>query len=286
MSRWTVVALVSALALVAIPSALAESTYTDPAGDSGAAPDVTQVTVSDAVGRVAFRVASQLVPDSEAAIRIDSNSDGTNDWMLVVGVESDGSKYYGVHKWTGAAYAFQQRADGQAISVPGGFEISIPQAAFGLSGSFAFDVEVTLYAADAVVARDWAPDGTLPWTYTLTKPAPPVAPVSVAAPAVKTVTAVVGAPVATPARPVAGRPLTLTFAVTRSDTGGSLASGRALATATVGGIAVPARVVLSGGKARVTLTPPKRAKGTRLSVRLDVTIGGSTTTRRYTTPIG
>jgi hypothetical protein len=275
--RLVVAGLASTVALLAIPQALADSTYTDPAGDSGAAPDITQVAVSDAVGRVAFRVSCPLVASSMVAIYLDANSDGKADFLLGIAVEADGSKSFGVGKANGSSFDFQQGlGDARAVDVPGGFEISVSQAALGLSGSFAFDLESDLFQADAVVASDYAPDGTLPWTYTLATAAPKTAPVA------GTVTAIVGKPAAVPARPVAGRRLTLSFPVARSDNGAPYAGAAAVVQASVGGKKVAARVAVSAGKVVVTLTPPAGSRGKRLVVVVGVGAGGTATVRPYT----
>ena len=273
--RLPLVCAASVLALVAIPQALAGTNYADPAGDSGAAPDITQVVVSDAVGLVSFRVACPLAPNSEAAIRIDANSDGQADFMLVDGVEADGSKYYSVYKWGGSKFEYQPSIDAVAITVPGGFEIAVAKTALGLSGSFAFALDVVQYVADAAVGSDFAPDGALPWTYTFTTA--PVAP--------KVVTAVISAPVVSPSRPEAGKRLTIVFAVMGSDTAASLTTGTATAVASIGGKSTPVRVSFSGGSARVVLTPPKDAKGKLLVLRLAVVVGGKTTTRQFVAAI-
>jgi hypothetical protein len=290
--RLLLAAVAATAALVAIPPALADTTYTDPPGDSGTGPDITQVVVAEAIGRVAFRVSCALVPNSEAEISLDANSDGRAYFLLDVGVEADGSRYYGVYKWNGTTYEFQKGlGEAAAVIMPNSFEISVSRLALGLSGSFAFGVDVELYAADAVVASDVAPDGTLPWTYTFASapapkapaPTPPATPESRVV--TKAMTAVIAKPVASPAKPVAGLPLTVTFGITRSDTGAQLTGGTTKATVSLGGTSLAARLVRTAGRTSVRVVLPKTARGKRLTVRVDVTVGGTTTTRTYSATV-
>ena len=55
--RIPIALIVVGFALLAVPGAFADRSYSDPAGDSGAAPDITGVTVAhDAAGVVSFAV--------------------------------------------------------------------------------------------------------------------------------------------------------------------------------------------------------------------------------------
>src|SRR5512133_773089 len=66
------------LALVAVPGALAEQAISDRIGDSGAAPDISAVTVSnDASGTVTVAVTTaqqQLSPDASVLALFDTDS--------------------------------------------------------------------------------------------------------------------------------------------------------------------------------------------------------------------
>ena len=101
----------------------------------------------------------------------------------------------------------------------------------------------------------------------------------------KAATAVIAKPVGSLPKPIAGQAFSVGFVLTRSDTGGPLTTGTTTATASIGGKLVPVRLVRKAGNARVSLAMPKKARGKKLVVRVDVSAGGSTTTRRYTATV-
>src|SRR6478735_6323608 len=74
--RGLIAALVSLLALVAIPLALGDQSYTDPTGDSKTGPDITGVSVSnDATGLLTFRVTTVAPIDNLTDVYIDLDTD-------------------------------------------------------------------------------------------------------------------------------------------------------------------------------------------------------------------
>src|SRR5262245_56955420 len=78
MKRLLVGCAIAILALIAVPGATAEQTYTDPSGDApGRVPDVTTTVVSnDTANNVTFRVTTNqttLAPDQAVAILLDSD---------------------------------------------------------------------------------------------------------------------------------------------------------------------------------------------------------------------
>ena len=235
------------------------------------------MVVSDSVGRVSFKVWSQLQPGDELAIRLDVDSDGSSDFLLGTGKEADGSGWYAVNRWSGAKWEFVKGL-GEAIvlSFDGGVEFAVKAAPLGITRSLAFDVTVTRYVADAEVGSDYAPDGALPWTYTLTS---------------RVVTtsgsAVIGRPTLDPAKPRATWPLTASFALSASGTGARLLPSQVsvTATATLGGSPIRVRVMLGAGKAKVVVVPPARARRRTIVLRLHVTANGLTTTRTAVVPI-
>lgn len=86
-----------------------------------------------------------------------------------------------------------------------------------------------------------------------------------------TVRPVIGSPAATPARPVAGKRLTLSYPVTRSDSGAPLTRGTMSCNALIKGKSIRHSESFANGSARLSLVVPKTAKGKVLTVRLAVT---------------
>ena len=126
------------------------------------------------------------------------------------------------------------------------------------------------------------PDGTGVLTYNLSKPpAPPPPPPPVTPPAAA-VTPVIGTPSATPLRAIAGKPMVVTFPVTRSDTGKPLATGKMICDPSVaGGKVIPHSESFKAGKARLSFVVPRTAKDKQLTVKVTIrTAGGSATQDR------
>ena len=118
-----------------------------------------------------------------------------------------------------------------------------------------FWVGAAMQDADGeVTAADRAPDGGS-WVYGLSKP------------------------VAVPTAPRAGTLLSLSFPVTRTDTGAPLSGGTVVAAATVAGKAIPRTVSFSNSTAQVAIAIPWSAKGKTLQVKVTVTVDGKSATR-------
>jgi uncharacterized repeat protein (TIGR01451 family) len=109
------------------------------------------------------------------------------------------------------------------------------------------------------------------------KASAPVVPVP--PPPVQPVKPVIAIPVLVPPKPVAGKPLAVTFVVTRSDTGKPLMSGRMICDPSVRGKIVRHSESFRNGKARLAFTIPKSAKGKLLRVRVMIRSGTQATTR-------
>jgi len=178
---------VPAGALAPAHAAEGSASFADPGGDSGAAPDVTSVTVSnDDQGLITFRVSvpnrSALGPDEVIAIPI-----GTNDPNLLRGRRDDGMNFI---LGLAAEGAFLLEWDGETMkdvdpqpgSVGGSFtggvaavtvrqedlapgfpDVSVPI-------SLNFFVLGILFNGSNVIAQDDAPDGTAIWSYRLSEP--------------------------------------------------------------------------------------------------------------------
>jgi hypothetical protein len=63
----------SLVALAAPAASGAETSFQDAAGDSGGVPDITRVVVSDAAGRLSFKVWCPLASGHELDIRLDTD---------------------------------------------------------------------------------------------------------------------------------------------------------------------------------------------------------------------
>jgi hypothetical protein len=256
--------LVGAFALLAVPGALADRAYTDAAGDSGTAPDVTAVRAShDAGGNITFTVTTNqpdLAPDGTVYVYVDSDRNPATG-LQVRGIGAD---HFFSHDG--------QYGTGLLLHVTGNFIV--------------FDFTTTLltgYSAGTLTARvnrsdlddterfaflveaerdddndatpddtDFAPDAAPFYEYSLVA-----------------VTLTVGKPAGLTPKPRAGKPFVVGAPVTRSDgqqfTSGSVACKARAGTAR---IAAVGRVV--SGSARCSMKVPKAAKGKMLRGTLTV----------------
>lgn len=92
----------------------------------------------------------------------------------------------------------------------------------------------------------------------------------------------IGAPSAAPAAPVAGKRFTVSFKITRSDTGAPLTAGTMACDPSIAGKALAHAESFKGGTARLTMTLPKTAKGKQLKVKVTITLGGESATKAVT----
>jgi Calx-beta domain len=90
---------------------------------------------------------------------------------------------------------------------------------------------------------------------------------------------VVAEPVAIPARPVVGKPFTVSFKVTRSDTGTPFLRGRMSGDPSIAGRVVQHTESFRGGTARVALVVPTNTAGKTLKVTVAIKDGTTSATR-------
>ncbi|MBV8480875.1 MAG: hypothetical protein JOY72_11310 [Actinobacteria bacterium] len=151
----------------------------------------------------------------------------------------------------------------------------------------------------------WIPDGytlnalgydwnTVTWygdlPCTLGDPLPAIAPPPTPAAPVETratesatvVTPLIGKPLASPTRAVAGKTFTVSFPVTRSDTGDRLTSGSASVVSSIGGASLKSSAHFSNGTASVKLTLPGMAHGKLLALALTVSTDTTSASRTVT----
>ena len=266
-------ALVAALALVLVPIGSAESSYSDPAGDAGSVPDITAVAVSNTdEGVLTFRVSANMAPNTVLFANLDTDANPSTgsygiDRTLGFGVMPSGAVLSLVFDSNGTVLP--------GVAVPatlasGVLQFTFPKETFAVDQMFGFWLR-TASLDEANTSYDDAPDVGF-WAYVLTKPAPP--PPAVVKP-------VIGKPVTTSA-PIAGKRFTVSFPVTRSDSGAPMTGAAIACTTTVAGKVVPHRHAFSGGSVRATLVIPKAAKGKQLMVTLTLTTQNQTATKVVT----
>ena len=250
MKRYIALALVVAAASSASMALAAERGYTDDPGDSGTAPDLTSVTVTDSNGFLAFKITGTLVPSSSFVIYVDtdrnqSTGDDGDELMLGVDQETDGKTYWFASRWSGSKW---ERAgiDVSSQTFTGRQELGFRASDAGITGAFDFVVLSYKMVADAVEGRDRAPDSVVPWTYEL----------ATQAAAVSSARTVLGQVRVTPSPAAAGKPLTVRVPVRRSDNG-VIATRPATCTALVKGRTLRGRGSVIGGLATCKLAVPR-----------------------------
>ena len=279
--RRALLLLVAAIALVVVPLGAAETTYTDPAGDSGSGPDITTVTVSnDDAGVVTVKMPVSLVPWSLIGMMVDGDRDPST------GDEFGTEGMIAIANVGGIVVAAALDADGDElprVSTPASFvdgvlQYSFPREAFSIDQAFAFGFISALVVDDEPVLGDFAPADPCMlrdvrcsqlWVYELigVAPAPPPPP------AVKPM---IGKPKATPAAPVAGKKFTVRFPVTSSVDKKPLKIGTAECKTTVAGKTVRHTHTFRGGVLKATVKIPKAAKGKKLRIAVQVTADKTT----------
>ena len=258
------------LALGAAQTAEADVSFTDPAGDSGTAPDVTAVTAAnDAAGSLTFTVRTNqptLVPDAAVFLVFDLDQNpqtGSSGVESLFVISSDGWQFL---RWNGSQFAAPNAASANASYANGLATFKITKADLGAPEKFSFWAESYLFDANGnVVGEDAAPDGTAVYQYTFARP----------------LTLRAGTATAVPARPRAGRAFAVRARVTRGDTGGPLASGAVTCTVRVGTARIRAAGRVSAGVAVCTMAIPKTAKGKLVRGTMKVTFQGVSTTKTF-----
>jgi hypothetical protein len=240
------------------------TSFSDAPGDSGAAPDVTDVVVGNDVvlGPLVFWVTLGNRPDGLTGddtlvlfLNTDRNpatGDAGTDYAMAFDAESAGAFH-----WDGTTYAPIQSSSLNARFFKGTKEVRIEIHPNDLGGTTAFDFFVEGALGDAY---DDAPNGPPDWTYTLSSGLLHLAVVS-----------------AVTTRPTAGKNLTVGLLVGRDDTGDALTVGKVRCAARVGTRSL--RVARSGftsGIPYCSWKVPKSAKGKLVRATTSVTYGGAT----------
>jgi hypothetical protein len=311
-----VAAAVAVLALVlavGAGGAGASTSYPDSAGDVTGIPDITGVTVSDVGGRISFEIDgagwndffTAANPRSEyhvldVMVDTDRNS-ATGDPDLNdrpplghAGIDyalelakgpndlSTGASL-SVLQWVGTSWQVEWTKTTPTDTV-GSNSITFEVGNADLGGTTGFTFAVCDYKLDGsgntVLANDRAPD-TGVWDYTLTSTS--TTPVTTTPAA--SVKPVIGAPT-TPGKAVAGRRFTVSFPVTRSDSGAPLTNGKMVCDPSVNGKVIPHAASFTGGTAKLAFTIPKTAKGKQLKVKVTIKLGSQSATKIATFKVG
>jgi len=271
--RRIVTLVVAGLALLAVPGALADGAYSDPAGDSGVAPDITAVSVGhDAAGVVTLRVTTNqptLAPDAALWGWIDADVNpstglpvrglGVDHFFLA---DADGGVIFHV---TPAGFTIDFDSSFTASYAGGTLTARLQRSELGQSERFAFVVEADQDDAEGnTLAADYAPDGA-PYEYSFVQAA---------------LVVTVGKPLGTPGQPRAGKAFVVSAPIARSD--GHPVGGTATCKARVGSSPLRAAGRLLGGSVRCSMRIPKDAKGKTLRGSLGVSVtGASTATKSF-----
>jgi hypothetical protein len=260
-------------------AAPAEATFPDPAADQDAAPDITSVRVSDAKdGWIRFAISTPNYPvlPSRAvlAVNIDSDNRPATGQGGVDAMVSMGGGQVLLRRWSAAERDWVNDTKPTRVrgrSSGGVVTIDVHRSELADSPRFGFTiaaVDINL-EAEMIVAADIAPESGRYWRYTLAN-----------APALRLL---LGEVTATPARPRAGKPFTITMGVTRSDTQRSIASGTVKCDVFSGGKRVRAAGRVRAGAGHCTLVVPEGA--TALSGSMTVRSGGTSVSARFRFPV-
>jgi hypothetical protein len=263
-------------------AALADVSFSDPAGDQRAAggggaevaragPDITRVDVSNGQdGVVTFRVTianyRDLPPSAFLAIffDLDRNLDtGDLGDEAQIGWSPAGGLAF--ERWDGQRFVAAPAGAILAAFAEGVFTLEIPRSDLGGVASFDFLVGSSALVNE-MLATDIAPVLGSHWTYHLV-----LGPLTLRASSL----------VAVPARPVAGKQFTVSTAVTRSDTRSLARSGSVTCTASVGQATIRAQGRFASGRARCVLTVPRTAGGKMLRGTVTVRVEGASVRRLY-----
>jgi hypothetical protein len=275
--RWrrragVIAAAVVAATVAVVGSAGATGRYTDPTGDSGAAPDITGATVSStADGQILFRVGVANLPSSgdvQAVLAIDADANpdtghfesGGTEYLFVVD-QSDDS--YGFARWTGSEWDWDTPyTTVDVTTASNGVTIGVNRSELGGTNQLNFWTR-TMTADGGDGKSDDAPDDGV-WNYDLDAGGPSILGVAI------TMTPRFG--------PKAGKPFSVKVAglkVPPEASGLSLPQpDRTTCRATLAGRALRG----SGCGWKI----PKNARGKKLAVAVTVTYEGSSKTVPFT----
>jgi hypothetical protein len=246
--------------------------FSDAPGDSGAAPDITDVDVGNdlVAGSIVFWVTvpnrpDDLVGDEELVLWLNTDrnpatGDQGDDYAISVDAES-----VGLYRWDGATFAPLDAASLSARFSKGDKATRVAIHPNDLGGTTAFDFFAQTFAGEAY---DLAPNGEPAWSYSMASG--------------KLALTVIGSAIS-PKRPVAGKTLLAGIQVGRSDINEVLDVGKVGCKLQAGTASV--RAIGSGLRSGVAICSwkvPKSAKGKLLKATVSVTYGGVTAKKTFT----
>lgn len=252
------------LALLAVPGALADRSFSDPAGDSGTAPDVTVVRAGhDPAGTVTFTATTNqtvLTSDATVYVYVDSDRNPATGFPM----RGLGADYFFSHDAQfGAGFVFH--VSGNMIFIDftttlatnyanGILTASINRSDLGNTEKFAFLIEAERDDENDVTPNDsdFAPDAAPFFEYSLVA-----------------VALTIGQPAPVTSKPVAGKIFAIAAPVIRND-GQKFAVGTVACKAKAGTVSIAAAGRVANGSARCSLRIPKSAKNKVLRGSLTV----------------
>lgn len=272
--RSVAVALMAAALLVGVQAAGADTTYTDPAGDSGTAPDITTITVSNgSAGNITFAVAFSppTITSSEGlGVYIDSDQNsstgdpahGGSDYVIFLYATS--SDFYA---WSGSNFVSKSHGPLTASATATGSTITVNNADLGGVQGFRFWVESQKASPSGALE---ASDVAGPYRYTLTTPPTPTTPAASLS---------LGAPSAV--GPIkAGKRFVISAKVTSSGSPVKVACATKAGPRTL-----IAKGTFAAGAATCSGTAPPGTTGRKLTGSIAASITGAKATRTFAFPI-
>jgi hypothetical protein len=260
----------AALALSAAHIAGADSSYNDPAGDSGTAPDITAVTAAnDAAGSLTFTVRTNqpaLAADAVIDIAFDTDQNSQTGGSGVEYIFLMSASRWEFMRWDGTNFVAAGAPSANGSYANGVVTFKVSKADLGGVEKFSFWSDAFQVDSNGnLIAEDTAPNGSDVYLYTHSKP----------------LTLRASTATSTPAKPVAGKAFTVGTRVTRGDNGAALGSGTVACTVRVGAAPLRATGRVSNGVAVCAMKLPKTARGKLVKVTVKVTFQGVSTTSTY-----
>jgi hypothetical protein len=255
----------------------AAAVFPDPAGDHDAAPDISSIRVTDAKnGWVSFAIATPnyvtLPAESLVGISIDAdNVRGTGDAGADVRITLVGGEFE-LERWSANAKRWVSDSSPTRVrsrNTGGVVTIDVHRSELGGRPRLGFSVVTADInsAASSILGFDLAPDDARFFTYAFTYKA--------------ALTLESTGLSSSPSQPRAGKPVVLSLAVQRSDTGRGIASGTIACRVLLNDMSVPAKGSVAHGSGRCALVLPASAKGKLLHGTITVRSSGSSVARNF-----
>jgi hypothetical protein len=262
------------------PAATAGSvTFTDPAGDAQtSAPDITSVAINGdpATGAITITVTATGYEPASAdglgrtvAVFLDTDKNSSSgsasgsEYELQTYNDASG-RGWGVSHWDGSTFQSVPQSATMSFARSGNaFSWTLNTADLASAMGFAFWVAGVAYDTNNnIVGRDDAPDDGK-WAYDIATEAPERTATTFLRPVISNALTV-------PARLTAGKRVTVSFRVTRSDTDKPLTAGKMSSEVSIAAKVLPHAQSFTNGIARASFVLPKIAKGKQLKVKVTI----------------